>query len=126
MPMNTQRHLRRLRQIWVGPPLFFVTTCSFNRRRDLATRHFHEICRKVWQNCEEFYDWYVGRYTIMPDHAHFFCFPRSEEHSLHTFIGKWKEWTAKYAHRRFSVEVPLRQPEFFDHLLRSEDSYREK
>jgi hypothetical protein len=62
----------------------------------------------------------------MPDHVHFFCVPRRDDFSLQTFIGKWKEWTAKYAHRRHSVAMPLWQPEFFDHILRSSESYEEK
>jgi hypothetical protein len=62
----------------------------------------------------------------MPDHVHFFCVPKGEEHSLATFIGKWKEWTAKYAKRRHGVEMPLWQPEYFDHVLRTSKSYEEK
>ena len=62
----------------------------------------------------------------MPDHVHFFCTARKDEHPLHYFVGKWKEWTAKYAGRRHGVKIPLWQPEFFDHVLRSSESYEEK
>jgi hypothetical protein len=62
----------------------------------------------------------------MPDHVHFFCATRSDTHPLELFVGKWKEWTAKYAHRRHIIDVPLWQPGFFDPLLRSGESYEEK
>lgn len=63
----------------------------------------------------------------MPDHVHFFCCRATEESvSLATFVGKWKEWTSKFAHRRLDLKPPLWQAEFFDHVLRNEDSLREK
>jgi len=73
----------------------------------------------------------------MPDHVHFFCAHKStldksqqssvnESVSLQRFIGKWKEWTAKYGCQRAQVSTPLWQEEFFDHVLRSQESYEEK
>ena len=62
----------------------------------------------------------------MPDHVHFFCAPKRDDSRLEIFVGKWKEWTAKYAHRRLSVPMPLWQEQFFDHALRSFESYEEK
>jgi putative transposase len=40
--------------------------------------------------------------------------------------GRYLEWTAKYCRRRLGFMMPLWQPEFFDHVLRSSDSYEEK
>ena len=40
--------------------------------------------------------------------------------------GKWKEWTAKHTGRRLGWRMPLWRPEFFDHLLRSTESYSQK
>jgi REP element-mobilizing transposase RayT len=120
------KHLPRLDQIWVATPIVYVTACTLERRPELANQQMHEICCEVWRNAEQLYGWIVGRYVVMPDHVHFFCLPRTDEHSLQTFIGKWKEWTAKYAKRRHNVKVPLWQPEFFDHLLRTSESYEER
>ncbi len=86
----------------------------------------HDICREVWTNCESLYRWFTGRYVIMPDHVHFFCASHPEAASLSVFVGKWKEWTSKYAKRRLGFAVPLWQEEFFDHVLRSSESYEEK
>jgi len=68
----------------------------------------------------------VGRYVIMPDHVHFFCTSTRDDTSLSTFVGKWKEWTSKYVVRRHKFVPPLWQGEFFDHVLRSSESYEEK
>ncbi len=123
--MNHQ-HLRRLDEIWLDQPIFFVTTCTLSRRRELDNDAMHAICREVWQNCEHRYGWLVGRYVLMPDHAHFFCAPLADGHPMSTFLAKWKEWTSKYAQQRQQVVTPLWQPEFFDRLLRSAESYEEK
>jgi REP element-mobilizing transposase RayT len=115
-----------LDRIWSDQPIFFVTTCTSNRRRILDSESIHAICREVWQTSEKLYGWFVGRYVLMPDHAHFFCAPRPDGRSLQMAMGKWKEWTAKYAKRRHQVSMPLWQEEFFDHLLRSGESYESK
>ena len=46
--------------------------------------------------------------------------------NLGQVVGKWKEWTAKNIVITCGSITPLWQPEFFDHLLRSKESYREK
>jgi REP element-mobilizing transposase RayT len=119
-------HLRRLERVWIENPIYFITTCAHNRRPLLASATIHAICHEVWANAEKLYRWYVGRYVIMPDHVHFFCAGPRASNTISMFLGKWKEWTAKYAHRRLGIELPLWQAEFFDHVLRSGESYEEK
>src|SRR5262249_47562239 len=114
----TERHLRRLDEIWVTNPIYFITICADGRLRRLANDDFHAIAIEVWRNCEEHYGWSVGRYVIMPDHVHFFAYDSPVECTLSKFVGKWKEWTAKYCRRRLGLMMPLWQPEFFDHVLR--------
>jgi REP element-mobilizing transposase RayT len=120
------KHLTRLGRIWVRDPVYFITTCTLHRRPVLANDAAHAICTEVWENSRSLYGWHVGRYVVMPDHVHFFCAPEQDAKPLAIFIGKWKEWTAKYLHRREGVAMPLWQDEFFDHLLRSSESYSEK
>ena len=119
-------HLARLERTWIEQPVLFVTTCTHQRRRVLAAPAMHAICREVWETGERLHRWLVGRYVIMPDHVHFFCAAREDNHRLQTFVGKWKEWTSKFAHRRLGIAPPLWQPEFFDHVLRSSESYEEQ
>jgi REP element-mobilizing transposase RayT len=120
------KHLRRLERVWIEDPIYFITTCTQGRRHALAVEAVHSILLEVWTNAESLYGWYVGRYVVMPDHVHFFCAGPREQTPLSMFIGKWKEWTAKYVRRRLGLPPVLWQPEFFDHVLRSGESYEEK
>jgi putative transposase len=63
----------------------------------------------------------------MPDHIHFFAkaVPRHAK-PLSAAIGKWKEWTAKRIHNEIGGKGPLWQPEFFDHVLRTNESRQQK
>ena len=119
-------HLRRLERIWSESPVVFVTTSTLNRQRVLTNGAFHNLCRQVWAENQKNHGWMVGRYVIMPDHVHFFCAPTTNAKSLSVFVGKWKEWTAKNAHRQIQFSKTLWQPEFFDHVLRAEENYEEK
>jgi putative transposase len=64
----------------------------------------------------------------MPDHLHFFCVsdesPAST--SLSRFVGGFKQWTAKRILRAGGLAPPFWQKEFFDHVLRSDESYDSK
>jgi len=62
----------------------------------------------------------------MPDHVHFFCWSRAEGGTLSEFVGKWKEWTSKRISRFLGLTGPIWQQEFFDHVLRSNESYAQK
>ena len=42
------------------------------------------------------------------------------------FLGLWKEWTSKGIKRELGLNDPVWQEEFFDHVLRSSESYSEK
>jgi len=53
----------------------------------------------------------IGRYVVMPDHVHFFC--------AEPFGG------ARHSLSR-SISPPIWQAQFFDHILRTSDSYGEK
>ena len=65
---------------------------------------------------------------VMLDHVHFFCSPQgANANPLEKFVGPWKEWTAKHVGRETGViSGRLWQPNFFDHLLRNENSYDQK
>jgi REP element-mobilizing transposase RayT len=121
-----KKHLRRLGEVWLPSPIYFLTVCAEGRASRLATDDFHSIAVEVWRNCEALYGWAVGRYVVMPDHVHFFACDFRGERTLSHFVGKWKEWTAKYGVRRLALPAPLWQPEFFDHVLRSSESYGHK
>jgi putative transposase len=125
--MPEQGHLRRLDVVWQRQPLYFITTCLDQRRPLLAAPEVHAIFLDEWGSWCERHGWAVGRYVIMPDHVHFFTMPLAEgNQSLGRTVGKWKEWTAKRILKSCGGSAPLWQPEFFDHLVRSKESFREK
>jgi REP element-mobilizing transposase RayT len=68
-----RRHLRRLERVWVDWPIYFITTCTLDRRRILASKEVAEILTDEWRNARNHHGWVIGRYVITPEHVHFFC-----------------------------------------------------
>ena len=126
--MGKWPHLKRLSRIWLDRPVFFITVCTCNRRRVLAEDAVVSILRHEWHTARIRHGWLVGRYVVMPDHVHFFCAeaPEGSRHPLSRFVGCWKEWSAKTSCRTLFLDAPLWQERFFDHALRSDESYSQK
>jgi REP element-mobilizing transposase RayT len=132
------KHLQRLERVWVEPPIYFITTGTEQRRRILAQDSVAKILIDEWRTGSQRHSWLVGRYVIMPDHVHFFCAPEREAKSLSDFVGAWKWYTSRRINTfiRPGTASPattarsgaraLWQAEFFDHLIRSDESYDEK
>jgi putative transposase len=66
----------------------------------------------------------VGRYVIMPDHLHLFV-SGPDDFELGRWLGMLKQHLAKQIEGSRSTS-PSWQRGFFDHLLRSDESYGEK
>jgi REP element-mobilizing transposase RayT len=79
-----------------------------------------------WQNARDRHGWAIGRYMIMPNHVHFFCSSEMDAKPLPRFIRAWKQWTSKRIERELKIAAPIWQQEFFDHVLRSSESYSQK
>ena len=146
--MTEHKHLKRLARVWITDPVFFITTCSHQRQTILANTQIAKILVDEWAGARERHGWMVGRYVIMPDHVHFFCAPIRGiapldgindpiYKDLSGFIQQWKQWTSKRIIRecnspngpsglRQQFVSPIWQAEFFDHLLRSQESYSQK
>jgi len=124
--MNDRKHLERLGGVWENHLRYFITTCVQNRKNLLATPEVHDVLRKHWAKSFGLYGWAIGSYVIMPDHVHFFCTDATGTTPLSRMIGAWKQWSAKELCSVLSIKAPVWQKEFFDHLLRSDESYSEK
>jgi len=123
-----RKHLRRLDRIFESAraPLYFLTICVRHRRPVFADPVLFAVLAQTWQESEAMYGWLVGRYVVMPDHVHFFACPASKDsRSLSLFVGSWKRWTQKRIRESGLARFGW-QAEFFDHLLRSNESYDEK
>jgi REP element-mobilizing transposase RayT len=93
----------------------------------LANDAVHLLLRDEWAGMLSRHGWAVGRYVVMPDHVHFIAEPLATgARTLSVAMGAWKEWTSKGIVRLTKAAKPLWQPEFFDHLLRSNESRAEK
>jgi putative transposase len=121
-PMRKPR-LRRLDEIYQDQPLIFVTFCTYQRKKMLAQPAVHDSFRSFCRKAEDAQN-SVGRYVIMPDHLHFFvqlCFPGR----LSSWIKSLKNALSKTL-RLDGVSAPHWQKDFFDHILRTEESYGSK
>jgi REP-associated tyrosine transposase len=128
---DVHKHLRRLERIWVDAPIYFVTTCTRYRKPVLACDKVANILVAEWSAAHDRHGWAVGRYVIMPDHVHFFCRPELDAKPLSEFVGFWKSYTSRKIHalrrpRSTPAATTFWQREFFDHVLRSAESYGAK
>ena len=120
------KHLRRLQRVWIDWPIYFITTCTFKRRAILASKEVAAILIDEWLDAHSRHGWAIGRYVIMPNHVHFFCSAELGAKPLPIFIQRWKEWTSKRIARELKLSGRVWQEEFFDHVLRSSESYTQK
>ncbi|SDR98936.1 transposase [Opitutus sp. GAS368] len=124
--MLERDHLRRLKDVWIEPPIYFLTVCTAQRAKLLAHPPAAKILTQAWRSSPAIYQWVIGRYVIMPDHVHFFATPRPQARPLSDFMRDWKKWTTWRFNRGQLSPSALWQAEFFDHVLRSPKSYEEK
>ena len=62
----------RLRWIFTHNPLFFITFCTYERRKLLAADVVHAAFVAFALQANSRHNIAVGRYVIMPDHVHLF------------------------------------------------------
>ena len=111
---------RRLDLIYINQLLYFVTFATRDRKRipslDDAQIALEQYVRRAIEN----FNVALGRYVIMPDHIHLFVRGGSD-FTLSSWIGGLKRAIS------VALESPkLWQPGFFDHILRSDESYAKK
>jgi len=127
-PFTGRKHLRRLERIFetIPGPIYYLTCCVRDRRPVLARPKMAEVLVSAWKTSPDVYGWMVGRYVVMPDHAHFFAAACNEEaKTLGGFIGSWKRWTKRNIHATGQTTFGW-QAEFLDHVLRSAESHGQK
>lgn len=105
---------------WVkNEAIFFVTVCCATRGANQLC--FPHITRTIFESIEfrtARGDWFVHLFVLMPDHLHaLISFPHDRE--MRKVVSQWKEIMAKKTGIRW-------QRDFFDHRLRSDESYDEK
>jgi len=114
----------RLDRVFEATPLYFVTFCTHNRNACLACDELHTALILFAQRAERDFNVAVGRYVIMPDHIHLFV-RGGLDFTLGRWVGALKQALAKVP-ALWRPKTQIWQEGFFDHVLRSDESYSEK
>jgi putative transposase len=123
LTLNPPR-LSRLDFVFERDPIYFVTACIQDRRNLLANPAAHDCFKRFALAAPKFGPW-VGKYVLMPDHLHLFIALDDQQLSLSRWIKSLKG-TLSSRFRVAQVSPPYWQKGFFDHVLRSSESYLEK
>jgi len=125
LPLQNQNVIKgrppRLDRIIPDPPLFFVTFCTRDRKNIGLLSEVHAAFERYAGRAFTEFNVAVGRYVIMPDHIHLFV-QGGPEFILSPWVGGLKRALSICA----KLPGRLWQPGFFDHVLRSEESYAQK
>ena len=105
------------------PPLYFVT-CSISERRHPLAFEYPKKVFVEYARGNRARNLLVGRYLLMPDYLHFFV-QLPAESPLGDFVRLMKQSLSKTFKCR-GVRYPYWQSGFFDHVLRSPQSYEGK
>ena len=99
--------------------VYFITLNCHERQNTLAN---DQVADFLFESITHYYDqeyWYPHVVLIMPDHLHgLFSFPETGK-PMSKLFSQWKSYTAKHLDFKW-------QPAFFDHRLRSNESFDEK
>lgn len=124
MKSDFGRRPPRLGRLFATGPLYFVTFCTHERQQFLAKDKIHTAFVLFAKRAARNFNIAVGRYVIMPDHVHLFV---RGDHTfrLGTWIGTLKQALAKAA-TLSRTKGQIWEEGFFDHVLRSDESYSQK
>ena len=92
----------------------------------MANRTAFEILSDLWVKSASLDGWYVGRFVLMPDHVHLFASPAVTAKSRPDWLKTWKSVSSRQIAHASRIVPPIWQPDTFDHILRSAESYDAK
>jgi REP element-mobilizing transposase RayT len=118
-----KQRLRRLERIFAAAPIYFVTANAWKHRLLFANPEVHRAFLQFAKVGED-HGAFIGGYVLMPDHIHLFVV-LDEEKKLAVWVKSLKNSVSKTLR---GLDIPVRhwQKGFFDHVLRSADSYSQK
>ena len=121
---NFMERLHRLEQLHVEYPVYFITFCTYKRMGTLANPQIHSACMEFFAEALK-WNIFVGRYILMPDHVHLFVKLPPPAENLSDWVKSFKNFLSKEL-RKNGTPSPHWQKGFFDHVLRSSESYSRK
>ena len=107
-------------------PIVYLTVATEGRREILSCAEANAILREIWENSRKIDGWVVGRYVLMPDHAHLFGRGAWDAKPLWKWMQTWKSISSRRLTAKLEIRSPIWQRDYFDRFLRSADSYSEK
>ena len=106
-------------------PFYFVTFNTHERRRVLACEPIRRALDSFGERGYAEHGVALGRYVLMPDHAHLFVVLPPVGMTLRVWMRALKRSLGE-ALAAGGVDRPFWQEGFFDHVLRNGESYSEK
>ncbi|MEE9368463.1 MAG: transposase [Pontiella sp.] len=123
-----RNHLKRI-PVWIPSDqrvIYFVTACCLDRRKVFTSDSAVKITLESLIKCATATEWHVPQICFMPDHVHLMLLPmREREQKLSLLMQRWKS-SSKQRLNRAGIEDDIWQREFFDRLLRSDESLTDK
>ena len=116
--------LCRLDETFARLPIYFVTTNTHSHKPVLNDAQVHKRLIQFGKEGQSRGAW-IGSYVLMPDHLHLFVVVYDERLQLSAWMKSLKNDLSK-VFRSKGISPPHWQKGFFDHVLRSGDSYAEK
>jgi putative transposase len=104
---------------YTGPYRYFLTFCTFGRRRVLTDVKTIEMVCTYLRECSKLEDIAVNAYCAMPDHVHLLTTGLTDAANLRHFIDRSKQRSGFTFKQRTGER--LWQDGFYDHILREED-----
>ena len=118
-----RKHLKRI-PVWLPndqPTHYFVTQCCFERKELFTDPKNVRFALDAMIDMTERLQWKIYYACFMTDHVHWVLSPQeNREQSLSKLMQRWKSSTTQ------KIAKNIWQDEFFDHLLRSDESLSEK
>jgi REP element-mobilizing transposase RayT len=97
----------------------FLTVCTRNREKWLATHEVHALLRAVWTDASA---WLVGRCVIVPDHLHLFAGPNGQG----VVFDNWSSTGSRSSASATSTRLTAGSRTTPDRRLRDGESYEQK
>jgi putative transposase len=127
-PNRRTSRLRRLESVFPDVPIYFVTLCVQARRRVIDNPRVHDAFVRFGQQGVA-HGCHLGRYVLMPDHVHAFVSFAGTSAPQTTMLSGWAKalkGCVSRAWREAGFDGVRWQKGFFDHVLRTSESYAEK
>jgi putative transposase len=116
-----KRRPQRLDIIFSRNPVYFVTFCTRNLQAIPDLQQAQAALEAYAHRGIDDFGSALGRYVIMPNHIHLFVCGDVEFE-----LSKWVAGLKRAISKALRLRGEFWQPTFFDHILRTEESYSEK